>query len=78
MLGEAEDKFLQAEKLKRGSASYNLACVAARRSDKEQCLSFLKRAKEYETLPDREHLLSDPDLVSIRDEPWFREFLAGL
>lgn len=78
MLREAEDKLFRAEKMKIGSASYSLACVAARRGDEEQCLSFLKRAKEYETLPDREHLLSDPDLVSLRDEPWFREFLAGL
>jgi hypothetical protein len=29
-------------------------------------------------LPDRAHLLNDPDLVSVRHKPRFQERLAGL
>jgi WD40 repeat protein len=77
MLKEAEDKLLRAEKLKMGSASYNLACVAARRGDEESSKKFLTQAKEHGDLPPPWHLRDDPDLVSIRDKPWFQEFLAG-
>ena len=74
----ARTKLLQAELLKEGAGAYNLACVAALRAREEECREWLNVDKRCGTLPDRRHLESDTDLDGVRDEPWFREFLAGL
>jgi hypothetical protein len=52
-----------------------LLAFGARRGDVEQCREWLRRTKDHGRLPGKQHLLSDPDLASVRDEPWFREFL---
>jgi NAD-dependent SIR2 family protein deacetylase len=75
MLKEAEAKLLKAEKIQEGSGSYYLARVAARRGDATSCQEWLERSREYGTLPDRQHLLADPDLACVRDQPWFQAFL---
>ena len=67
---------MKAEEIRTGSAAYNLACVAARRGDAASCQEWLQRSREKGTLPDRQHLIADPDLASVRDQPWFRTFLA--
>ena len=74
----ARTKLLQAELLKECAGAYNLACVAALRAREEECREWLNVDKRCGTLPDRRHLESDTDLDGVRDEPWFREFLAGL
>jgi Plant specific mitochondrial import receptor subunit TOM20. len=76
MLLQAEEKLLAGEAVAPGSASYNLACVAARRGDAPACENWLRRARDFGVLPDQEHLLADPDLASIRDQEWFQAFLA--
>jgi Tfp pilus assembly protein PilF len=73
---QARAKLLQAEELKEGAGAYNLACVAALREQEDECREWLHVAKRCGTLPDREHLLGDADFVSMRDKPWFQEFLA--
>src|SRR4029077_11852927 len=71
LLAEAEKKYLLADDVVPGYGSYGLACVHALRGEAEQCRSFLLRAREHGELPSREHVASDPDLATFRDEPWF-------
>ena len=72
------EKLSQAEELKPGSGSYNLACLSALRGDFGGCREWLKNAKYYGNLPDLSHLQSDSYLDSVREEPWFQDFLKGL
>jgi hypothetical protein len=78
MLEEAEAKLLAAEALAPGSESYNLACVAARRGDAAACERWLRQALDQGVLPAKAHLLTDPDLDTVRDQDWFRAFLEDL
>ena len=78
MLQEAEARYLRVEGITAGRATYNLACVSARRGDAGACQSWLRRAKDHGRLPDKEHLLRDPDLAPVRNEAWFQAFLSEL
>jgi tetratricopeptide (TPR) repeat protein len=84
MLGWAEKKgtdenllkgaiamLMKAEKLKRGSAAYNLACAWCILGDQDQCSRWLKVGEEEKTLPKRQVAIEDPDLKAIRDKEWF-------
>lgn len=55
--------------------NYNLACLRARQDRLIECREQLERCKSQGTLPDRDHLLADPDLDIVRDTKWFRELL---
>ena len=73
LLAEAEEKLLMAEKIKRGSGAYNLACVRCRLDDADGCKEWLKVAEEeVVVLPSREHAMKDDDLEKVRDEGWFK------
>ena len=74
---QAEELLLKAEKLEPGCGAYNLACVAARRGQKDQCRKWLERMVELRPQT-RQHVEQDPDLESVRNEPWFREILSRL
>jgi tetratricopeptide (TPR) repeat protein len=50
---------------------YNLACANARQGDRASAYSNLKKALEL-GFADPETMGTDPDLVSIRDEPLFK------
>ncbi len=78
LLGQAEEKLRQTEALRAGSGAYNLACVAARRGQEDDCKHWLGTARDQETLPDRAHLESDSDLDPMRECGWFRDLLATL
>ena len=41
----------------------------------EETMAKLQEARNFGTLPDRQHLLADRDLANIRDAAWFRDFL---
>lgn len=77
VLQQAEEKLIAAEAIAPGPASYMLACVAARLGEAPKCANWLRRAHAHGHLPDREYLLSDPDLASVRDQEWFQPFLSG-
>jgi tetratricopeptide (TPR) repeat protein len=58
------------------SLHYGLACVEAREGEKDKALDHLRRAIERE--PEvREWAQGDDDLLSLREEPEFRELVAG-
>ena len=73
LLAQAEEKFLKAESLKKGSGAYDLACVYARRGNKEECRKWLLVGQEAGTLMTRDHAMKDKDLESVRGEAWFKE-----
>jgi hypothetical protein len=77
LLDEVEAKLLYARKLG-APQSYNLACVLALRGKSNQCRDALRVAEDEGDLPSVDHLLSDADLESVRDKPWFRRLVARL
>lgn len=58
------------------SIFYELGCWYAVQGDKGAALDWLKRALEREPRM-REYLGSDDDLLSLREEPQFKELVAG-
>ena len=77
-LGQAEDVLLRAEALAPGSGAYNLACLWARRGKSDECLKWLKVSQDNGTLPPKQHLIEDTDFEGVREEEWFKAFVAGL
>ncbi len=68
--------FERADNIQRGSAAYNAACVYVLQGDQEACKEALEKAREHGSLPDEEDVLNDPDMASIKFEPWFQQFLG--
>jgi len=75
LLGKAKEILLEAEKLRPGSASYDLACVVTLVGDSTAARGWLLTSQRTGTLPGCEHLRSDSDLNSLRAEPWFETLL---
>ncbi len=40
--------------------------------------SVVGEGRSHETLPSREHLLSDTDLANVRETDWFQKLIAEL
>src|SRR5207253_1017600 len=78
LFAEAEEKFFSAETLRPGASSYNLACMHALRGDADEARRWLEQSKELGALPTRDKLIDDGDLDGIRDEEWFKNFIAEL
>lgn len=62
---------------------YNLGCVHVLAGNLDEGKRALERMLEVEldgreTPPSPSHMAKDPDLVSVRDQPWFKEILARL
>jgi Tfp pilus assembly protein PilF len=75
LFGQAAAKLEEAAKID-PSKTYNLACLAALSSDEERCRMHLENAEKHKSLPSLAHLMTDKDLDSVRDKPWFKQFLA--
>jgi Tfp pilus assembly protein PilF len=78
LLDLAVEKTSQALKGGYNEALYNLACAEVMQGDYEAAKRHLLAAKEHNVLPATAHLEHDPDLAGLRDELWFRDFLANL
>jgi len=78
LLSKAKEKMLQADEIKKGSGAYNLACISALLNDEAACREWLNIAYELKLLPELEHLNSDFDLDSVRDNNWFKEIIANV
>lgn len=61
-----------------GKTSPNLARVHALRGDAAKAIAALEACRRDGGLPDPAHLDTDTDLDSIRDDPAYRAFRAGL
>ena len=59
------------------SVEYNLACVCARNGDRREAIDALRRAVA-KGFSDRNLLLNDPDLESLRGQPAFRSILDSV
>jgi hypothetical protein len=74
----AKAKFLMAESIQKGSASYNLACIYGLRGEDEACQEFLKQSRDFGSLPETENILGDLDLKKVRRKVWFKDFIKSL
>jgi hypothetical protein len=74
----AREKFLAANAIQAGSASYNLACIHAIRGEDEACRAALEDAREHGSLPGMGAILNDADLAHVQHRKWFNEFMESL
>ncbi len=73
LLEEAKEKCLNAESIKQGFGSYNMACAFALQGNKEKCREWLEKGQGHNTLETRKHAEKDTDLDSVRNEHWFKK-----
>lgn len=78
LYGLAEDFFEKANKIQKGSAAYNLACIYALRSDEEACQQALQQAREFGSLPGQEAIVSDIDMDKVKQAQWFKDLIEEL
>ena len=71
----AKEFFDNADRIQKGSASYNLACIASVQGKPEDCLQALESSKQHGSLPNIEDVRKDVDLAHIKNTAWFNEFL---
>jgi len=74
----AKTYFEKANAIQAGSASYNLACIHSLMGEAEECLAALQDSKSRGSLPDAADILSDPDMVKVKNAPWFLSFIEDL
>jgi len=74
----AGEFFTNAERIQRGSAAYNLACVYGLRGQNEACLEALELSKECGSLPNSEDITSDADLSNVKNKSWFVAFMEKI
>src|SRR5262249_15345054 len=60
------------------SVAYNLACLSALSGKEEESRKWLEFSRKHGVLPGLAELNADEDLNSLRNKPWFIEFLKGL
>ena len=78
LYSRAKESFLKAEQIQQGSASYNLACLYALQNNKEACFESLKQAKNHGVFPDKQAILEDTDLDSVKQLAEFDAFINSL
>ncbi|WP_305374692.1 hypothetical protein [Photobacterium leiognathi] len=74
---EAESKLMDA-KLLNDKPSYNLACLYAVQHNFSNCKEELYNCLKAGTLPEKSFIENDIDLVSIREEDWYKELLKNI
>lgn len=74
----AKEHFERAEKIHKGTAVYNLACIYALLGQDDQCLLALSEAVNNGSLPSEQEVLNDPDLDGVKAKGWFLDFIASL
>jgi len=73
LLAGARKALLSAEALAAPAACLNLACLSALEGEPKEARRWLVPTRKRHQLPACEQLLADPDLASLRAEPWFVE-----
>jgi len=74
----AAEFFENAERIQRGSAAYNFACIYGLRGQHDACLEALELSKECGSLPVAEDIINDVDLLKVKNTQWFVEFMERL
>jgi tetratricopeptide (TPR) repeat protein len=78
LYASAKRSFEKANKIQKGSASYNQACLHSLCHDELACLEALKTAKQSGSLPNVDDIMADPDLINVANKAWFIEFVESL
>ncbi|MFH1881853.1 MAG: hypothetical protein ABIL62_03960 [Planctomycetota bacterium] len=73
LIKKAEEIYIKADSLKKGSCAYSLACIRAFDADEKECKRWLQIAEEAGELPTLERAMRDKYLKSVRDKEWFKE-----
>ncbi|MGH8475392.1 MAG: tetratricopeptide repeat protein [Methylococcales bacterium] len=76
LLTQAHSKCLEAESIRSGFASYNLACIASIKGNSEECRRYLEMARDHLKIPSAGHLENDPDFKNVRKSDWFKELIV--
>lgn len=71
----AKKAFENAERIQKGSASFNIACIYGLQKNEVKCLQYLELSKEYGSLPKAEDIMNDEDLLVIHENGWFIKFM---
>ncbi len=74
----AGEFFENAERIQRGSAAYNLACIYGLRGQEGACLEALELSKECGSLPNVEDIVNDADLQKMKKTAWFVKFVETI
>ncbi len=74
----AKKAFKNAERIQKGSASFNIACIFGIEDNEKECLRYLEISKEYGSLPDYEEIITDKDLKTMINKQWFISFMKRL
>ncbi len=74
----AGEFFENAERIQRGSAAYNLACIYGLRGQEDACLEALELSKECGSLPNVEDIVNDADLQKMKKTAWFVKFVETI
>lgn len=74
----AGEFFQNAERIQRGSAAYNLACIYGLRGQEDACSEALELSKECGSLPSVEDIINDTDLAKIKNAIWFTAFMEKI
>lgn len=67
--------FDNSERIQRGSAAYNLACIAGLRGEDTACQEALELSRECGSLPKIEDIKADVDLAKVSQTQWFIDFV---
>jgi tetratricopeptide (TPR) repeat protein len=79
LLEQAREKSLQAEKIRKGSGAYNLACIEARLERTREAILWLQTAVSAGANPiTQSSLAAEKDFDAIRDRPEFVAFVNSL
>jgi len=68
---EATDLLIQCETMMKGSGAWLMACLHARRENREMCLQWLERALSVGMLPDVEVIRDHPHFQLVKETEWF-------
>ncbi len=74
----AKEHFERAERIHKGTAVYNLACIYALMENDDACLAALLDAVKHGNLPSEQEVLHDPDLDKVKTKGWFLDFIESL
>ncbi len=76
LLEQAKARLVSVETMSPGTGAYYLARVHARLGEENEARQLLEQLRNTSGLPSQEDLLVDPDLVSLRNRPWFKELFS--